>query len=75
MNRHKVIIEDLGGVSRVAGLLRLKEDTVRKWLIRGIPSKHWHRLIALSPKLTAEQLDRTKPWGVQAKSRRYREVA
>lgn len=75
MNRHRAIIDGLGGVQRVATVLRLKEDTVRKWLIRGIPSKHWHRLIALAPNLTAEYLDRTKPVRVQAHPRRYKHVA
>jgi hypothetical protein len=67
MNRHSAIIDGLGGTQRVASLLRLKEDTVRKWHERGIPSRHWHRLIALSPRLTAEYLERTKPRGVQAR--------
>jgi hypothetical protein len=69
MNRHAGIIEDLGGTHRVASLLRLKADTVRKWQTRGIPSKHWHRIVALLPQLTAEYLDRTKPHGAQARCR------
>lgn len=67
MNRHAGIIEDLGGVQRLASLLRLKVDTVRKWQDRGIPYRHWHRIIALRPSLTAEYLDRTKPEGVQSR--------
>lgn len=67
MNRHAGIIEDLGGVQRLASLLRLKVDTVRKWQDRGIPYRHWHRIQALNPKLTAEYLDRTKPQGVQSR--------
>jgi hypothetical protein len=67
MNRHAGIIEGLGGTQRVASLLRLNYDTVRKWKTRGIPWKHWHRIQALAPQLTADYLDRTKPVGVQAK--------
>lgn len=70
VNRHAGIIDGLGGVQRLASLLRLKVDTVRKWQTRGIPSKHWHRIQALSPSLTPEYLDRTKPLGVQSKRRR-----
>lgn len=70
MNRHAGIIENLGGTHRLASLLRLKVDTVRKWQERGIPSRHWHRIMALAPELTAEYLDRTKPQGVQARNGR-----
>lgn len=66
-NRHAGIIVSLGGTQRLASLLRLKVDTVRKWSERGIPSKHWHRIQALNPRLTAEYLDRTKPQGVQSR--------
>lgn len=69
MNRHAAIIDGLGGTQRVASLLRLKADTVRKWQTRGIPSQHWHRIIALTPGLTAEILDRTKPREVQPRCR------
>jgi hypothetical protein len=69
MNRHAAVIEDLGGTHRLASLLRLKVDTVRKWQERGIPFRHWHRVIALDPTLTPEYLDRTKPRGVQARCR------
>jgi DNA-binding transcriptional regulator YdaS (Cro superfamily) len=64
-NRHARIVETLGGSTRVAGLLGLKENTVSKWKRRGIPSHHWHRVIALAPDLTPELLDRTKPRGAQ----------
>ena len=64
-NRHARIVEALGGSSRVASLLGLKENTVSKWKARGIPAHHWHRVIALSPDLTPEYLERTKPQGAQ----------
>jgi hypothetical protein len=51
----------------VAGLLGLKENTVSKWKVRGIPSQYWHRVIALAPYLTPEFLDRTKPRGIQSR--------
>ena len=63
--RHARIVEGLGGSARVASLLGLKENTVSKWKVRGIPSQHWHRVIALAPDLTPELLDRTKPRGAQ----------
>ena len=65
MNRHARIVETLGGSTRVASLLGLKENTVSKWKARGIPALYWHRVIALSPSLTPEYLDRTKPRGAQ----------
>ena len=65
MNRHARIVETLGGSTRVASLLGLKENTVSKWKARGIPAHHWHRVIALSPDLTPEYLERTKPQGAQ----------
>jgi hypothetical protein len=45
----------------VASLFGMPENTVGKWRVRGIPSRHWHRIIALTPGLTPEYLDRTKP--------------
>jgi hypothetical protein len=61
MNRHARILEGLGGNGRVASLLGMKENTVSKWRRRGIPARHWHRILALVPDLTPEYLDRTKP--------------
>jgi hypothetical protein len=61
MNRHARILADLGGHKRVASLFGMPENTVGKWRVRGIPSRHWHRIIALTPGLTPEYLDRTKP--------------
>lgn len=60
-NRHAAILKRLGGHKRVASLFGLKMNTVGKWRHRGIPSKHWHRFVALSPDLTPEMLERTKP--------------
>jgi DNA-binding transcriptional regulator YdaS (Cro superfamily) len=65
MNRHAKILDGLGGHTRVASLLGMKENTVSKWARRGIPARHWHRIIALEPELTPEYLDRTKPRGSQ----------
>lgn len=65
MNRHAKILQSLGGNARVASLLGMRENTVSKWRRRGIPSQHWHRIIALAPNLTPEYLDRTKPRGAQ----------
>lgn len=53
----------------MAGLLRLKENTVSKWLRRGIPALHWHRIAALDPDISVEYLARTKPLGVQSRRR------
>ena len=69
MNRHARILVSLGGPTRVAGLLGLKENTVSKWRVRGIPAEHWHRIIALAPDLTPEYLHRTKPRGSQQQRR------
>ena len=68
MNRHARILEELGGHKRVASLFGIPENTVGKWRRRGIPSRHWHRIIALAPELTPEDLDRTKPRHPQRRS-------
>lgn len=67
MNRHAAILEQLGGRLTVANLLGLRDEAVKKWYQRGIPSRHWHRIIALDPDLTPEYLSRTKPVGVQSR--------
>jgi len=69
MNRHARILVSLGGPTRVAALLGMKENTVSKWGARGIPAEHWHRIIALAPDLTPEYLHRTKPRGAQVRRR------
>lgn len=65
MNRHARILEALGGHKRVASLFGMHENTVSKWRVRGIPARHWHRIVALEPAITPEYLDRTKPRGAQ----------
>lgn len=52
----------------MASLLGLNVNSVGKWRSRGIPARHWHRIIALSPDLTPDYLDRTKPRGVQRRN-------
>lgn len=69
-NRHAALLQKLGGPIRVAGLLGMGEAAVRKWALRGIPPRHWHRIMALSPDLTAEYLERTKPWNAQSRKGR-----
>lgn len=60
-NRHAAILDRLGGHKRVATLLGMQVNSVGKWRVRGIPSRHWHRIIALAPSITADYLERTKP--------------
>ena len=67
MNRHAAILERLGGHKRVASLFGMRTNTVGKWRERGIPAHHWHRIIALSPDITPEYLQDTKPRGVQGR--------
>ena len=69
-NRHAKILDDLGGYQRVAGLLRMRENTVSKWRVRGIPASHWHRIAAIAPEITPEYLARTRPRGVQSRNGR-----
>ena len=54
----------------MAGLLRMRENTVSKWRVRGIPASHWHRIAAIAPEITPEYLARTKPRGVQSRNGR-----
>lgn len=60
MSHHAAVLESLGGVARVANVLGLPFETVRKWRLRGIPAHHWHRIVALDPRLTPEYLESTK---------------
>ena len=68
MNRHAAILNALGGREYVANLFGLQSEAVKKWYSRGIPYRHWHRIIALNPELTPEYLDRTKPRYVQRRN-------
>jgi hypothetical protein len=62
LRAHAAIIDRLGGRHAVADLLGLRYETVKKWANRaGIPARHWHRICALDPTITAEYLSRTKP--------------
>jgi hypothetical protein len=72
MNRHAVLIERLGGATELAMILGINVAAVHKWPLRGIPAKHWHKIMALDPSVSAMWLERTKPRGVQAKPRRGR---
>lgn len=67
MNRHAVLIERLGGAAYLASVLGINVAAVQKWPVRGIPARHWHRIVAISPGTTPEWLARTKPVGVQSR--------
>lgn len=69
MNRHAALIKRLGGYGHLADILGVELQAVKKWPIRGIPSRHWHKIVALAPDITAEWLARTKPVGVQSRRR------
>lgn len=45
MTTHKDIVERAGGVLGAAALCDCSEHAVRKWAIRGVPQRHWYRLI------------------------------
>ena len=61
MTRHGRFLNDLGGKTALATVLGLRAETVKSWYKRGIPAKFWHRIAALNPRLTPEELARTKP--------------
>ena len=67
MRRHAAILQQLGGYQVVADTLGLQRNTVGRWRERGIPYRYWHYIIEMMPGLTAAQLERTKPTGVQAR--------
>lgn len=60
-NRHRAVLDGIGGVERTASLLGLTHHAVRQWYYRGIPPRYWHRVAALSPDVTPEYLDLSKP--------------
>ena len=72
MNRHAALIRQLGGPRTLADILGVEIEAAKKWPLRGIPSRHWHKIIALAPEITADYLSRTKPKGVQSKRRNGR---
>lgn len=67
VNLHQQVIQALGGKAKLAAMLDLDRHALSKWHTRGIPSRHWHKVISLaaakapSLKLTAEELDKAKP--------------
>jgi hypothetical protein len=72
LNRHAALIDKLGGYAHLASILGLDAETTKKWPQRGIPSRHWHKVMALAPHVTAAWLEKHKPVGVQAKPKRRR---
>lgn len=51
------ILTAVGGTLAVAQKLKLREQSVQKWITRGIPQKHWAQLIKLSKgTITASQI-------------------
>lgn len=62
---HREIIVLLGGPSALARALGLRAvNTTVHWSTRGIPSKHWHKVIPLLSQadinLTADDLERMR---------------
>ena len=64
---HGDLIRRIGGKTWLAGALGLDRGIVTRWHERGIPSKYWHRVVAIGASLnppvivTADDLERTKP--------------
>lgn len=61
MNRHRAILDRVGGRSGLAAVLGLNPETVKSWYKRGIPARYWHRINQLAPDITPEYLAKTKP--------------
>ena len=68
VTRPGAILTPLGERKSVPNLFAQQSEPVKKWYGRGIPYRHWHRIIALNPELTPEYLDRTKPRFVQRRN-------
>lgn len=66
-NPHAALVMELGGDQKVAAAVGLNSEAVRKWRLRGIPPRYWHKVCRLKPGLTAEWLARTKPSGRDAR--------
>lgn len=45
---HEQVIQALGGYRRLAGLFRLDVTATFKWRARGIPARHWRRIVDLA---------------------------
>lgn len=60
-NRHRAVLDGLGGAERLASQLGVTAVAVRQWYYRGIPPRYWHRIAALSQDVTPEYLDISKP--------------
>jgi hypothetical protein len=60
--RHAKFVRRLGGYAHLASQLGLARESVRSWCrpSRGIPSRYWHKLARLDPKLTPELLEKTR---------------
>jgi hypothetical protein len=71
-NYHATVIRTLGGRAVVADALGLNRESVKSWSDpqRGIPARHWHRVVELAqgriPGLTVAALAQTKPSVAQA---------
>lgn len=63
--RHKSLIKALGGYRSVAKFIKCDPTTVHKWQHRGIPARHWVRLMRLAERhgvpIRPEQLERSAP--------------
>jgi len=64
---HDQIIKALGGKTRLAGLIGLPTERLKKWHSRGVPYKYWPQVIeigaAMKPPvvITHRELEDTKP--------------
>lgn len=64
---HADVIRRLGGTTKIAKAIGLTKSVLTKWPVRGIPSRHWLRIIemgalSLPPVIiTARELDCSRP--------------
>lgn len=56
MKHFQMIVDECGGIPKIAIALDITESTVRKWEKSGIPDRHWSRLMGLSVALSPVSL-------------------
>jgi hypothetical protein len=64
MSTHLEVIAAFGGIRPLAEAIGVEPKQAIHWGRRGIPAKHWHKVVKVAPDalgVTVDDLERTKP--------------